>query len=67
VWNRADGGMDILYNLYEDPQELNNLLGSNHQRVDFISKVEEIRDEMLVEMNRINHLYMGKLASSCIG
>jgi hypothetical protein len=59
--------MDILYNLYEDPQELNNLLGSNHQRVDFISKAEEIRDEMLEEMNRINHLYMGKLASSCIG
>lgn len=67
VWNRVDGGMDILYDLREDPHELNNLLGGNPRRLDFISKAKEIREEMLSWMERIGHPYRAKLAASDIG
>lgn len=40
--------MNVLYDLQEDPHELNNLLGNNPDREDYVSKANELKD-LLVE------------------
>ncbi|WP_010136341.1 sulfatase-like hydrolase/transferase [Ochrovirga pacifica] len=39
--------IDVLYNLKEDPYEMNNLLGNNPDRFKYQEKVEELRSDLL--------------------
>ena len=67
VWTLAPGAMDMLYNIEEDPHELNNLLGANPDREKHLPKAREIRKAMLDRMEQIKHPYLEKLAASEIG
>jgi hypothetical protein len=39
--------IDVLYNLNEDPHEMNNLIGSNPARKKYTAKVEELKADLL--------------------
>ena len=44
--------IDALYNLNEDPYEMNNLLGSNPHRETHAEKVEELRTDLMAWLER---------------
>jgi arylsulfatase A-like enzyme len=44
--------INTLYNLKEDPYEMNNLLGNNPERQKFQQKAEELRDDLLVWLKK---------------
>jgi arylsulfatase A-like enzyme len=44
--------INALYNLNEDPHEMNNLLGSNPNSADYEEKVEELRNSLLEWLER---------------
>jgi arylsulfatase A-like enzyme len=50
--------IDALYNLNEDPFEMNNLLGNNTDKQEYGEKVEELRSDLIEWLNRTgsNHI-----------
>jgi hypothetical protein len=44
--------IDALYNLNEDPYEMNNLLGNNPDKETYGEKVEELRTELIAWLTR---------------
>lgn len=51
------GGKNIeaLYDLKNDPNELNNLLGSNPERFKYVERVENLRSKLLTYLNDVNY------------
>ena len=39
--------MNVLYNLKDDPYEINNLIGENPGRKKYSAKANELRDDLL--------------------
>ncbi|WP_281614995.1 sulfatase-like hydrolase/transferase [Flammeovirga sp. SubArs3] len=46
--------LDVLYNLNEDPNEVNNLLGKNPEQAKYSDKVEELRADLLSWLKKNN-------------
>lgn len=44
-WNDDPG--DLRYNYYEDPHEMNNLIGTNPEGIKYKAKAEELRLDLL--------------------
>jgi arylsulfatase A-like enzyme len=55
-YSKESKALNALYNLNEDPFEMNNLLGSNPQRDKYADKAEELRNSLLEWL--INHKSM---------
>lgn len=49
------GLIDCLYNLEEDPNEMNNLIGKNPDRESYRERAEIMKSYLLEYMERINH------------
>ena len=49
--------LNVLFNLNEDPQEINNLLGKNPEREKYNKKAEELRTNLLewLQKNKSKH------------
>jgi len=60
--------INTLYNLKEDPYEVNNLLGNNPERQKFQQKAEELRDDLLLWLKKHNSkFYEGVKARNLLG
>jgi arylsulfatase A-like enzyme len=46
--------VEVLYDLKNDPQEMNNLLGSNPERFKYKEKAEELRSKLVSYLNEVN-------------
>jgi arylsulfatase A-like enzyme len=46
--------VEVLYDLKNDPQEMNNLLGSNPDRFKYKEKAEELRSKLVSYLNEVN-------------
>ena len=67
VWTRLPEQQDLLFDLTADPQELNNLLGSNPDRSRYLDQAGRLKQQLLGWMESINHPYREALASAEIG
>ena len=53
--HRSGGtNVEALYDLKNDPYELNNLLGSNPDRLKFADTVEELRSKLVSYLEDVN-------------
>jgi arylsulfatase A-like enzyme len=53
--HRAGGrNVEMLFDLKNDPHEMNNLLGTNPQRFDYREKAEELRNVLVSYLNDVN-------------
>jgi arylsulfatase A-like enzyme len=64
VWTRQPEAVDCLFDLRNDPMELNNLLGANPRRADYLPQAQRVKDHMLAWMDRIGHPYRRQLAEA---
>jgi hypothetical protein len=46
--------VEVLYDLKNDPQEMNNLLVSNPERFKYKEKAEELRSKLVSYLNEVN-------------
>ncbi len=54
--HRSGGkNVEALYDLKNDPYELNNLLGSNAERFKYVENVENLRSKLLTYLNDVNY------------
>ncbi len=49
--------INVLYNLNEDPHELNNLLGNNPHKENYSDKVEELRGDLIEWLKRTGSIH----------
>ncbi len=53
--HRSGGkNVEVLFDLKNDPQEMNNLLGSNPQRFEYKEKAEELRSKLVAYLEEVN-------------
>lgn len=64
VWTLSATQPDLLFDLNEDPQELNNLLGSNPKRGDYLERACKLRTTLLEWMESMNHPCRDRLAQA---
>jgi arylsulfatase A-like enzyme len=50
--------LDALYNLKDDPYELNNLIGNNPNRGNYLRQAEKIKTKLVSWLNSINSPYL---------
>lgn len=50
--------LDALYNLKEDPHEMNNLIGNNPDRVNYLEIAEKMKARLVSWLDSINSLYL---------
>lgn len=67
VWTGPANQPDLLFDLNRDPRELNNLLGTNPQRNQYVSQAMQLRNIMLEWMASIHHPYLERLARTEVG
>ncbi len=54
--HRSGGNnVEALYDLKNDPHELNNLLGSNPERFNYVERVENLRSKLLTYLDDVNY------------
>ena len=52
---KGGDNVEVLYDLKNDPDELNNLLGSNPDRFKYDERVENLRSKLLTYLDDVNY------------
>lgn len=58
IYSKSEGTIDCLYNLKEDPYEMNNLIGKNPERMKYEKQVEILKSYLVEFLGKTNSRYV---------